>query len=43
MLNTNDIILRAVLVLDSRDLNFEAWNKAIHTREQFFRSRQCAE
>ena len=43
MLNTNDIILRAVLVLDSQELNFVAWNRAIRAREQFFRSDHCTE
>jgi len=36
ILSTHDVILRAVLVLDSQDLNFVAWNKAIRVREQLF-------
>lgn len=42
-LSTHDTILRAVLVLDSQDLNFVAWNKAIRARERFFRSENRAE
>ena len=43
ILSDPNIILRAVLVLDSQDLNFVAWNKAIRTREQFFLSKNRAE
>ena len=43
ILSIDDIILRAVLVLDSQDLNFAAWNKAIRAREQFFRSGHSVE
>jgi hypothetical protein len=37
ILSGNDIVLRVVLLLDSQDLNFVAWNKAIRAREQLLR------